>query len=265
MTQNNALPADGPSLAAPADDRRKKLLVLGGVGGAVIVAAVLFLLFSGGGSSTSGANAPLVRGSARATAPGSPVASTSTVVVPAAYNGPAGRNPFSPLVTAPGGGAGGTGSSSPSASVVVPAGTVTPTPTPTPTPTFVFPTGVPFPSATSTPTATVTVTATPSPSKSASPTPSPSASVTPTPTPTPSGPETLILTAVDTAGGDVTVTVNGTTYTPTTGTVFAQYFKLVSILSGTDPSTGQPTSGADFEYGDQFVQLAVGQSATFSG
>jgi hypothetical protein len=42
--------------------------------------------------------------------------------------------------------------------------------------------------------------------------------------------------------------------------VFGTYFKLVSILS--DSSTTPTTYGADFEYGDQFVQLAKGQSAT---
>jgi hypothetical protein len=81
----------------------------------------------------------------------------------------------------------------------------------------------------------------------------------------PTGNQTLVLTAVDGATGVATVTVNGTTYQPKSGKVFAKYFKLVSILSGTDPTTNAPTYGADFEYGDQFVQLAVGQSATFGG
>jgi hypothetical protein len=72
------------------------------------------------------------------------------------------------------------------------------------------------------------------------------------------------LVSVNYAGktASVTVTSNGST-TPydnvPSGTVFGTYFKLVSVL--TDPSTTPATNGANFQYGDQFVQLTQGQSA----
>ena len=88
---------------------------------------------------------------------------------------------------------------------------------------------------------------------------------TPTPTSLPTSPSAVSLTLVraDTTNTiDVTVTSGGTT-TPynnvTPGQVFGTYFKLVSILADTSGST--PVYGADFEYGDQFLQLAKGQSA----
>ncbi len=62
---------------------------------------------------------------------------------------------------------------------------------------------------------------------------------------------------------DVTVT-NGATTTPYNGIhpgqVFGTYFKLVSILADTSGAT--PVYGADFEYGDQFLQLANGPVST---
>jgi hypothetical protein len=71
---------------------------------------------------------------------------------------------------------------------------------------------------------------------------------------------------VDTVANTVTVNVlangNTTPYTVHNGAVFGTYFKVVSILS--DP--GPPVSnGADFQYGDEFIQLSQGQSAQFGG
>jgi hypothetical protein len=45
-----------------------------------------------------------------------------------------------------------------------------------------------------------------------------------------------------------------------TGAVFGTYFKLVSVVSS-DPANPPVVSSADFEYGDQFVQLTVGETA----
>jgi hypothetical protein len=76
----------------------------------------------------------------------------------------------------------------------------------------------------------------------------------------------LKLDSVDVAGGTANVTVTkGSTSTPytnvKTGQVFGTYFKLVSIVSnGATP----PVGSADFEYGDQFVQLATGESAALN-
>ena len=75
---------------------------------------------------------------------------------------------------------------------------------------------------------------------------------------------TLKVVRVDGSGtADVTVT-NAGTATPYNnvlpGQVFGTYFKLVSIVSS-DPAAPPVSYGADFQYGDQFVQLAQGQSA----
>jgi hypothetical protein len=74
--------------------------------------------------------------------------------------------------------------------------------------------------------------------------------------------ENLTLNSVDAAQNTVNVTVTTTgkpaIYTVQNGKEFGTYFKLVSIL--TDPSSGKGV-GADFQYGDRFVQLLVTQSA----
>ena len=58
--------------------------------------------------------------------------------------------------------------------------------------------------------------------------------------------------------------VEGTTSTPYTGVktgkTFGTYFKLVSLVSS-DPANPPVVGSADFQYGDQFVQLAQGESA----
>jgi hypothetical protein len=77
----------------------------------------------------------------------------------------------------------------------------------------------------------------------------------------------LTLVNVDANAGTVDVTVKqGTTTTPFNGLkpgqVFDKYFKVVSILSS-DPSQPPVTYGADFQYGDQFVQLAKGEWSQF--
>jgi hypothetical protein len=75
------------------------------------------------------------------------------------------------------------------------------------------------------------------------------------------------LVNVDPNTSTVDVTVKqGATTTPYNGLkpgqTFGKYFKVVSILSS-DPSTPPVYYGADFQYGDQFVQLAKGEWSQF--
>jgi hypothetical protein len=93
--------------------------------------------------------------------------------------------------------------------------------------------------------------------------------VTPSPTGLPTAGQSITLTldAVDLNAGtvDVTVTQGSTSkqYTAVKpGTIFGTYFKLVSVLSS-DPNQPPVVGGADFEYGDQFVQLEQGEWAQF--
>jgi hypothetical protein len=229
--------------------QRKQLLVVGIVVAVFALAAMLCLMFLGGGKSTAGS--PILGANAAAKSSAAPQNPLGVYAIPAQYAGGLGHDPFKPLVVAATGGTGGGGTSGGPGSTASPGGLSstppsTPTPTPTPTPTvIVLPTLTPNP--TPTPTATATVTVTPSP----------------TGLPTSSTPQTLALVSVDTAADTVTVnvTANGVTtpYTAHNGTVFGTYFKVVSIL--TDSTTTPATHGADFQYGDQFVQLATGQSA----
>jgi hypothetical protein len=92
---------------------------------------------------------------------------------------------------------------------------------------------------------------------------------TPSPTGLPTAGQTITLTlvAVDSNAGTADVTVKqGSTTTPYNGLkpgqVFGTYFKLVSILSS-DPAQPPVSYGADFEYGDQFVQLSTGEWSQF--
>jgi hypothetical protein len=242
MTETSAQPHDGGSSDAK---RRQAMIALIGAGVVALAAIAYFAFFKGGGSSDS--NAPIARGQAK-TAAGAGVAASPTsgapTVIPAAYNGPAGRNPFKPLATPPAGQ--GSGSPSPSASA-----TASPSPSASAT-VIVIPTLSPTPTPTkASPTPTVTVTATPSP----------------TALPTAGQSITLTLVSVDSTAGTADVTVKqGATTTPFNdikpGQIFGTYFKLVSILSS-DPSTPPVTYGADFEYGDQFVQLATGEWSQF--
>lgn len=241
MTETSAQPHDGGSLDGK---RRQKIVAL--IGAAVVaVAAIAYFVFLKGGGSTA-TNAPIARGKAKPAASGSAAATPAAgaTVVPAVYNAPAGRNPFRPLATPPAASSSAAPSASASKSAtpaVSPTVIVIPTQSPTPTPTKASPT----------PTPTVTVTATPSP----------------TSLPTAGQSITLTLVSVDSTAGTADVTVKqGTTTTPYNGLkpgqVFGTYFKLVSILSS-DPSTPPVTYGADFEYGDQFVQLATGEWSQF--
>jgi hypothetical protein len=225
-----------PALAESA--QRNQRLALVAVVGVAVLGVIAYLLFFSGGSKSSDSGAvphhtPTVASSASPTA---------VQAVPAAFTAAVGRNPFQPALVPPTPPASASAKSSTKASVA-------PTPTPTPSPLIVIPTLTlaPAPTASASPAPTVTVTATP----------------TPTSLPTAGNAITLTLVRADTTNTiDVTVT-NGTTTTPYNGVrpgqVFGTYFKLVSILADTSGAT--PVYGADFEYGDQFLQLAKGQSA----
>src|SRR5450432_1794409 len=232
------------SLETTGSAQRNQRLALVAVGGVAVIGVIVYLLLFSGGSSSktpTAANAPV------ASAASSPVASASpstAQAVPAAFTAAVGRDPFQPALTPP----------PPPAVAVAPAAgaakaSASPTPTPTPTVSvIVIPTLTLAPTGSPSPTPTVTVTATPSP----------------TGLPTTATPLTLKVVRVDGSGtADVTVT-SGTTTTPYSGVlpgqVFGTYFKLVSIVSS-DPAAPPVTYGADFQYGDQFVQLAQGQSA----
>jgi hypothetical protein len=226
-----------PALAESAQ-RNQRLALVAVVGVAVLGVIAYLLLFSGGSKSPSPA--------AVSSTPHTAVSASPTAVqaVPAAYTAAVGRNPFQPALVPPTPAASASAKGSTKASVA-------PTPTPTPSPLIVIPT------LTLAPTPTVTVTANPSPTVTVTATPSP------TSLPTAGNAITLTLVRADATNTiDVTVTNGGTT-TPyngiTPGQVFGTYFKLVSILA--DNSGATPVYGADFEYGDQFLQLAKGQSA----
>jgi hypothetical protein len=234
------------SLATTGSAQRNQRLALVAVVGVAVIGVIVYLLLFAGGSSSktpTATNAPV------ASAAASPIASASpstAQAVPAAFTAAVGRNPFQPALTPP------------PVAVAAAAGTAaaaakaSPTPTPTPTvPVIVIPTLTLAPTGSPSPTPTVTVTATPSP----------------TGLPTAATPLTLKVVRVDGSGtADVTVT-NGSTVTPYSnvlpGQVFGTYFKLVSIVSS-DPASPPVSYGADFQYGDQFVQLAQGQSAQLS-
>jgi hypothetical protein len=217
--------------------RNQRLALVAVVGVAVLGVIAYLLLFSGGSKSNSGAMPPHTP-----TAPVASASPTAVQAVPAAYTAAVGRNPFQPALVPP------TPPASPSAKASTKA-SVAATPTPTPSPLIVIP----------------TLTLAPAPTVSASPAPTVTVTATPTPTSLPTAPNAITLTLVRadaTNTIDVTVT-NGATTTPyngiTPGQVFGTYFKLVSILADTSGAT--PVYGADFEYGDQFLQLAKGQSA----
>jgi hypothetical protein len=227
-----------PALAGSAQ-RNQRLALVAVVGVAVLGVIAYLLLFSGGSKSSDSGAVPSHPHTAVSSA--SP---TAVQAVPAAYTAAVGRNPFQPALVPP------TPPASAAAKTSAKAGAAA-TPTPTPSPLIVIPT------LTLAPTPTVTVTANPSPTVTVTATP------TPTSLPTAGNAITLTLVRADTTNTiDVTVT-NGATTTPyngvTPGQVFGTYFKLVSILADTSGAT--PVYGADFEYGDQFLQLAKGQSA----
>src|SRR5665213_2599829 len=221
--------SESSSALAGSAQRNQRLALVAVVGVAVLGVIAYLLLFSGESKSSNTGAVPSHPHTAVSSA--SP---TAVQAVPAAYTAAVGRIPFQPALVPP------TPPASPTAKASTKA-SVAPTPSSTPSPLIVIPT------LTLAPTPTVTVTATP----------------TPTSLPTAGNAITLTLVRADATNTiDVTVT-NGATTTPyngvTPGQVFGTYFKLVSILADTSGAT--PVYGADFEYGDQFLQLAKGQSA----
>jgi hypothetical protein len=236
------------SLSPTGSSQKNQRLALVAVVGVAVVGVIVYLLLFSGGSSSSPAAArvtPHVHTSAVTSASPSAVQA-----VPAAYTAAVGRNPFQPALTPPPVAA--TASSSAAAASAA-AASASKAAAASPSPTLIV-----IPTLTLSPAPTVTVTASPSPTSTVTVTPSP------TGLPTAGNAITLTLVRADNTGTvDVTVT-NGATTTPyngiAPGQVFGTYFKLVSILS--DTSTIPTSYGADFEYGDQFVQLAKSQSAT---
>jgi hypothetical protein len=227
------------SLAPNGSSQRNQRLALVAVVGVAVLGVIAYLLFFSGGSKSSNTGATPRHTPTAAVSSASP---TAVQAVPAAYTAAVGRNPFQPALVPPTPPASASAKASTKASVAA-------TPTPTPSLLIVIPTLTlaPAPTVSASPAPTVTVTATPSP----------------TSLPTAGNAITLTLVRADTTNTiDVTVT-NGATTTPYNGVkpgqVFGTYFKLVSILSDTSGAT--PVYGADFEYGDQFLQLAKGQSA----
>src|SRR5665213_722095 len=215
--------SESSSALAGSAQRNQRLALVAVVGVAVLGVIAYLLLFSGESKSSNTGAVPSHPHTAVSSA--SP---TAVQAVPAAYTAAVGRNPFQPALVPP------TPPASPTAKASTKA-SVAPAPTSTPSPLIVIPSP------------TVTVTATPSP----------------TSLPTAGNAITLTLVRADATNTiDVTVT-NGATTTPyngiTPGQIFGTYFKLVSILADTSGAT--PVYGADFEYGDQFLQLAKGQSA----
>jgi len=234
--------AGGQSVEGRSDARRRQMLAI--VASVVIaaVAVVGYVVISGrGGSSAASSPAVVSHSTTRSAAP-SLSNSATPIAIPAVYASQVARNPFKPLVVAPVALASALSSTS-----------STPTPTQSPTPIVIVlqPSPTPTPTQTQAPTPSVTVTANPSP----------------TGLPTAGQAITLTLDAVDLTAGTVNVTVSqGSTSKQYTGvkpgTVFGTYFKLVSVLSS-DPNNPPVVGGADFEYGDQFVQLAQGEWAQF--
>jgi hypothetical protein len=224
--------------------QKKQLLVAGTVVGVLALAAALLVMLLGGGNSSAAGSILAANAAAKSSASASP-SGLGPYVIPSQYAGNIGHDPFRPVVvaktSAPGAVSSGPGGTTSTSSSSSPTKTPVVTLTPTPTPTVIIPTVTP----TATPTATVTVTP------------------SPTGLPTSSTSQTLTLLSVDTAANtaNVTILANGQTtpYTVQNGKVFGTYFKLVSIL--TDSTTTPPGHGADFQYGDQFLQLNVGQSA----
>ena len=236
-----------PEVASSAARNQRTALIA--VVGVVVVGALAYLLlFSGNKSSNTGAVVPS-RPHVQSSAVASDSPAAAVAAIPAAYAGAIGRNPFQPATTPPATPAASSGAGAASASGAGASGAASKSASPTPTPTvIVIPTLSLPPTSTPTPTPTVTVTATP----------------TPTGLPTAGQPITLTLTRVDNSGTvDVSVAKGGTT-TPylnvAPGQIFGTYFKLVSLVSS-DPANPPVQYGADFEYGDQFLQLVQGESA----
>jgi hypothetical protein len=227
------------SLAPNGSSQRNQRLALVAVVGVAVLGVIAYLLFFSSSSKSSNTGA-VPRHTPTAALSASP---TAVQAVPAAYTGGVGRNPFQPALVPP------TPAASPTGSAAKAGKSVAATPTPTPSPLIVIP----------------TLTLAPGPTASASPAPTVTVTATPTPTALPTAPNAISLTLVRadaTNTIDVTVT-NGSSTTPYNGIhpgqIFGTYFKLVSILA--DNSGTTPVYGADFEYGDQFLQLANGQSA----
>ncbi|ABK53082.1 hypothetical protein Acel_1310 [Acidothermus cellulolyticus 11B] len=210
------------STAANDATRRRQLLLVAALAVVVAAALVVYLLRMGSGGSSSSTALGQPPTNLSPSARVTPAATPSALAVPANYNGPVGHNPFKPLVVPP------------------PPTSAAPSPSPSPTPSLVLPTAVP----------TVTV--------------------FPTPTGLPTAGKLLKLTLIAVNPNTPSVTVAITDVASNTtqtisgirpGQIFDTYFKLVSVLSS-DPSQPPVQYGADFEYGDQFIQLGVGETAT---
>lgn len=236
MSQSLFSSADG---FATADPRRRRVLVaVIALTAAVSIVAGYLLISGAGGRPVAGKLSAQSRSATLGeTVPGQPM------TIPAAYSGAVWRDPFKPLLTPP----------PPTKAAVAASKTPAPSPSYSPTPIVIV---VPQLTATTSPTTTA---------------PSPTVTVTATPSPTglPTAGQAISLTLVSVDANAVTANVTvtiGSTNSPYNGIkpgqVFGKYFKLVSILSS-DPSSPPVLYGADFEYGDQFVQLTVGDSSQF--
>lgn len=75
--------------------------------------------------------------------------------------------------------------------------------------------------------------------------------------PTSTTPQSLTLNSVDVDKKTVAITLNGKPLVATSGQVFGSYFRLIGVVTvATDPIQ----YGAVFQYGDQSIQLYVGDS-----
>jgi hypothetical protein len=138
-------PDDGGAAGA----NRRKLFIAGGVAGVVVLAIAAFMLLHGGSSSPTPAAAVVPHGTVKpaVSAPPNSGGGHKTTRLPKKSKVQAGRNPFTPLFTAPdttGTAVGGTTTvtSAPSAGPTAP--TVGTSPIPTPTPTQTTPTSGPL-------------------------------------------------------------------------------------------------------------------------
>jgi hypothetical protein len=152
MTETSIFPVSSDNAAPPGDHHdsedgspaganRRKLFIVGGVAGVVVLAVAAFMLLHGGSSSATPAAAVVPHGHVKPAVSAPPKAgghaAGKTVKLPKKSKVQAGRNPFTPLITAPvtGGSAAGstTTVTAPSAGPTAPVSGSTPTPTPTPT------------------------------------------------------------------------------------------------------------------------------------
>jgi hypothetical protein len=217
--------------------RNRAAFAVIGLGLVLAVGAVVWLtMFSGSGESNA---EPIAKATRKPRPTASPTETTAPAVIPAAFDGSVGRNPFKPLVFAP------------EAAASAPGVPVVPPPTdPFPLPTT-WPTAWPIPNPT--PTATQT----------------PSSSPTPTPTPTqPRQHYVVALTEADPDAGTATFVVNQQRYDVTV-TGHAQpfgptptKFSLLSVRH--DADWGLEQTYATILFGDERFIIEVGTYLQFS-